>query len=160
MSVFSDAWEKLLPASAGKPEPQAVTISRARRRKAPAMHASQQEWDSTLNTAVALAQSVTGHPPSEEEQERGAVAVHYAIGAIFGVLYSVAREHLPEIGAGAGAPFGAAAFVVAQEIGTPRLGLSKAVGKYSLSMQANSLGEHVAWGVTTELTRRLLWRVL
>ncbi len=49
---------------------------------------------------------------------------------------------------------------MAQEIGTPLMGLSKPIRDYTLAMQANSLGEHVVWGVATELVRRALRRAL
>jgi hypothetical protein len=65
MSLFSAAWEKVLPASAGRPEPHTVNIAEARR--SPPMHASQQEWDSTMMTATALAHKVLHWPLTLEE---------------------------------------------------------------------------------------------
>lgn len=161
MNAFSAGWEKAMPASAGHPEGRTINIEEGRRRRRPApMHASQQEWDSTMSTASAVARKVLKRPLPEAEKERGAVAVHYAIGGAMGAGYAVMREYVPEVGAGAGAVFGAAMFVLAQEIGTPLLGLSKPLRQYSLAMQANSMGEHVVWGLTTEAVRRALRRLL
>jgi uncharacterized membrane protein YagU involved in acid resistance len=158
MSLFSAAWEKVLPASAGKPEPRKAIIAEARRSHP--MHASQQEWDSTMMTATALARKALHWPlTSERQQEQAAVALHYATGSAFGAMYGVAREYMPHGGVGSGMAFGAAAFVLAQEIGTPRTGLAP-VSAYSLPMQANSLGEHIAWGATTELLRRVVRRMM
>ncbi len=160
MSAFSAGWEKLLPASAGRPQPWTVNIGKAQQRHRPPMHASQQEWDTTLNTATAVARKLVHWPLSLRQRERAAVAVHYAVGATFGAFYSVAREYVPQVASGGGAPFGMAVFVLAQEIEMPRMGLSKPAGQYSLAMHANSLGEHVVWGITTELVGRALRRLL
>ena len=160
MTAFSAGWQKLLPASAGSPNRRTVNIAEARRHYRPPMHASQQEWDSTLNTAVALAEKVLHRPLPERQRELGAVVVHYLVGAVFGAAYGAAREVLPDAGRGVGAVFGAAVFVLAQEIGTPRMGLSKPLRDYSVAMQANSLGEHVVWGVTTDVVARGIERVL
>jgi uncharacterized membrane protein YagU involved in acid resistance len=159
MSLFSAGWEKALPASAGHPGARTISIEEGRRRRKPPMHASQQEWDSTMNAATAVAR-VLHLPLPEQQQERGAVAVHYAVGGIMGAAYGLMREFVPEVGMGAGSAFGAAVFVLAQEIGTPRVGLSKPLGEYSFTMHANSLGEHVAWGITTDLVRRAVRRAL
>jgi uncharacterized membrane protein YagU involved in acid resistance len=158
MSAFSAGWEKLMPASAGRPQGRTINVAEARQRRPAPMHASQQEWDSTMNTATAVARKVLQRRLPQTQKERGAVAVHYAIGGVMGAGYAVVREYVPAVGAGAGAVFGAAMFVLAQEIGTPLMGLSKPVRDYSPAMQANSMGEHVAWGLTTETVRRALRR--
>ncbi len=160
MSAFSAGWEKVLPASAGRPQPHTASMAEARQQRTPPMHASQQEWDTTLNTATVVARTIVHGPLSVSQQERGAVAVHYAVGAAMGALYAIAREYVPQLAAGEGAPFGAAVFLIAQEFEMPRMGLSKPAGQYSVAMHANSLGEHVVWGIATELVRRALWGLL
>jgi putative membrane protein len=160
MSQFSGVWERLFPASAGRPRGVAGLRPVAAETRRRLMHASQQEWDSTLNTAGGLARNVLDRPLTQKQRERGAVAVHYAVGAAAGAGYAVLHDFFPEAGLGAGALFGAGLWLLAEEIGMPVLHLSAWPRQYSAAMQVNSLGEHVAYGMTTELLRRALRRRL
>jgi len=163
MNCFSAAWER---STGQSPPPHS------------GMHASRQEWDTTLNTATVVARYVLHRRLREQQRERGAVAVHYAVAASMGAGYAVLRELLPNTGGwptlvapggarperqrrgatgwgsvSVGAAFGAALWLGAQEIGMPLLHLSGWPRQYSLLEQAQSFGEHLAYGVTTELVR-------
>ncbi len=124
------------------------------------MHASPQEWDSTLNTATTLARHVLRHPLRDDRRELGAVAVHYGTGASMGAGYAVLREFLPSAALGSGVVFGALLWLCAQEIAMPLLHLSGSPRQYSFAAQAQSLGEHLAYGISTELVRRALQEAL
>ena len=139
MSGFSALWEH---ADGGTPVPGQL------------MHASRQEWDSTTNAAQAVARRLHTTPLSAGQRVRGAVAVHYAIAAAMGAAYGVWREAFPRTRLGAGSAFGAALWLSAQEIGMPLMHLSGSPRQYSLREQAQSLGEHVAYGITVEMAAR------
>lgn len=158
MSQFSRLWASAYPASVGSPEKHKVLNFAAARGRLgrPLMYASQQEWDSTLNAATAVLLRLLHRPLSEPQRERGAVAVHYAVGATVGAAYAAVREYMPEAGAASGAAFGAAVWLVFEETGMPLLGWTRPPRQYSLAEHANAFGEHIAFGVTTETVRRLL----
>lgn len=159
MSEFSRLWERAFPRSAGAPgrNHKVADIEVARQQL---MHASQPEWDSTMNAATALARDIFRQPLTFQQRERGAVAIHYAAGATMAAAFAVIREFLPEAAASSGAAFGIAVWLLAQEIGMPLLGWAPGPRGYSVGQHANSLGEHVAYGVTTELVRRVLRKAL
>ncbi len=123
------------------------------------MYASQQEWDSTLHAATAVAMRVLRRRLTEQQRESGAVTIHYGIGATAGAAYAVLREIMPQAGAACGAAFGATMWLVFEETGMPLLGWTRPARQYSLAEHANSLGEHVAYGVATELVRRAVRRL-
>jgi uncharacterized membrane protein YagU involved in acid resistance len=59
--------------------------------------------------------------------------VHYAFGAATGGLYGAVAEFAPEVTTAADLPFGAAFWLVADEIAVPLLGLSKGPKEYPVS---------------------------
>ena len=61
---------------------------------------------------------------------------------------------------GAGIPFGAAFWLLADEISVPLLGLSKGPTEYPVSTHAYALASHLVYGVTAEMSRRALRQVL
>lgn len=82
--------------------------------------------------------------------------VHLAFGAANGLLYAMAAELDPRVTAGAGAPFGAAVWVVADEGVVPALGLSRGPREVSAGLLAYGLLSHFVFGMTTECVRRAL----
>jgi len=84
----------------------------------------------------------------------GGAMVHYAVGAAAGALYGTTAYCIPSIGILRGVPFGIAIWLLGNEMIMPALGLTEKLSKYSLLMQANALGEHLAYGFTTDLLYR------
>ncbi len=70
------------------------------------------------------------------------------------LIYGVAAEIAPISTVGAGLPFGAAVWLVADDIVVPALGLSKPITEFSLSTHAYALSSHLVYGLTTDLVRR------
>ena len=97
---------------------------------------------------------------SAGEKDAGGVALHYAFGAATGAAYGAAAEVLPSVTAGAGFPFGAAVWLAADEVVTPALGLSKKATEYSLGTHAYALASHFVYGLTAEIARRAVRRIL
>lgn len=112
--------------------------------------------DATERVAAIVAEKVFDRRLTEEEKESAGTAVHYAFGAATGAIYGAAAELASQVTAGAGAPFGAAVWLAADEGLVPALGLSKSPTDYPLSTHAYALASHFVYGLTTELVRRVV----
>ena len=115
---------------------------------------------STVKAAEAVSEAVFDHKLTNSEKEPAGAAVHYAIGATSGFIYGIAAEMLPVATVGLGLPFGAAVWVAADDVAVPALGLSKPLTEYPLSTHAYALSSHLVYGLTTDLVRRAVLRVL
>ena len=116
--------------------------------------------DATVETAKVISRNVFGHELQEREKETAGAAVHYAFGTVTGGLYGALAEVSPAVTMGAGVPFGAAFWLIADEVTVPLLGLSKGPTEYPVSTHAYALASHLVYGVTAELSRRALRQVL
>jgi hypothetical protein len=84
-----------------------------------------------------------------------AAVVHYAIAGSTGVLYALAFRTGTLKSRWAGAFFGTGMWLVGNELLLPGLGIVEC-GDYDAIKQANALGEHLAYGLTTDLICRKL----
>ena len=116
--------------------------------------------DATVKTAKAISEHVFGHTLKESEKHAAGAAVHYAFGTATGGLYGALAELAPEVTTGAGIPFGAVFWAVADETAVPLLGLSKGPTEYPISTHVYALASHLVYGVTTEATRRVVRDIL
>ena len=116
--------------------------------------------DATVETAKVISRNVFGHELQESEKESAGAAVHYAFGTVTGGLYGALAEVSPQVTMGAGVPFGAAFWLIADEVAVPVLGLSKGPTEYPVSTHAYALASHLVYGLTAELSRRALRQVL
>lgn len=116
--------------------------------------------DATVETAKVISRNVFGHELQESEKEPAGAAVHYAFGTVTGGLYGALAEVSPQVTMGAGVPFGAAFWLIADEVTVPLLGLSKGPTEYPVSTHAYAMASHLVYGVTAELSRRALRQVL
>lgn len=110
----------------------------------------------TIQAAEAVSRDVFGHEPTEREKQVGGSALHYGFGAAVGALYGLAAEVRPRTAAAAGLPFGAAVWLVADEIGVPLAGLADKPTHYPLSRHAAALASHLVFGLSVEGVRRAL----
>jgi len=111
-------------------------------------------------TANVISAKVFDHAMTSKEKHRGGAVAHYLMGAASGALYGVGAELVPQVSVGAGVPFGAAVWLVADEVMVPALGLSKSADEYPLSKHAYALSSHLVYGLTTDLVRRALLKVM
>lgn len=116
--------------------------------------------DATVKTARAISEGVFGHELKESEKKTAGAVVHYAFGTASGGLYGAMAEMAPQVTTGAGIPFGAAFWVLADETVVPLLGLAKGPTEYPLSTHAYSLASHLVYGLTAEMSRRAVRQVL
>ena len=84
--------------------------------------------------------------------------MQYGVGGLAAAAYALAAQPYPTLRAGSGTSFGFAFWLLGDELAMPWLGLNAPRSHYSLPMQLNSLGEHLAYGVTAEQVRRALQR--
>lgn len=125
----------------------------------------EQGKDEEQDTAPArLAQAISvyvfNHELTESEKEMAGTALHYAMGATSGALYGAIAEVIPEATTGAGLPFGAAVWAIADEGIVPAAGLSKSPAEYPLSIHLYAFTSHLVFGLTTELVRRAVRKAL
>lgn len=119
----------------------------------------EQQDDATVETAKVISKAF-GHELEESEKENAGAAVHYAFGAMTGVLYGAMAEVTPQVTAGVGVPFGAVFWLVADEVAVPLLGLAKGPTQYPVSTHVYSLASHLVYGMTAEVSRRAVRQVL
>jgi hypothetical protein len=116
--------------------------------------------DATVEVAKIVSREVLGHELQESEKKPAGAAVHYAFGTMSGGLYGALAEVTPQVTTGAGVPFGAAFWLLADEISMPLLGLSKGPTEYPVSTHAYALASHLVYGATAVLSRRAIRNVL
>ncbi len=116
--------------------------------------------DAPARLANAIAVAALDHELTEREKEAAGTAFHYAMGATSGALYGAVAEIIPGVKAGAGLPFGAAVWVIADEGIVPALGLSKPATEYPISIHAYAFTSHLIFGLTTEVVRRAMRSVM
>jgi putative membrane protein len=116
--------------------------------------------DATVETAKVISEHVFGHELQESEKKPAGAAVHYAFGTASGGLYGALAEVSPAVTSGAGLPFGAVFWLLADEISVPLLGLAKAPTEYPVSTHVYAFASHLVYGVSAELSRRAVRKVL
>lgn len=158
MNQFQSVWTHL----AGDDEKPHGTQSMqpAEGSKGHEAHDIREQDDATVETAKVISKNVFGHELQESEKKPAGAAVHYAFGTVSGGVYGALAEVSPQVTMGAGIPFGAAFWLLADEITVPALGLSKGPTEYPVSTHAYGLASHLVYGLTAELSRRALRQVL
>jgi len=116
--------------------------------------------DATVRAADRLSRGLFHHGLGKREKEVAGPALHYGFGALTGAVYGALAELTPGVTLGAGAPFGAAVWLAADEITVPALRLSGPPWEYPPMVHARALGAHLVYGLATEGLRRLVRRVL
>lgn len=112
------------------------------------------EDDATERLANAISVGVLERELTEREKDAAGTVFHYAMGLTSGAIYGALAEFAPAAKSGAGAPFGAAVWLVADEGLVPAAGLSKSAAEYPLSIHAYSFASHLVFGLTAETVRR------
>jgi hypothetical protein len=155
MNRFQDVWSKLAE-EFGQSEEQSSARDGGGESQQAQGGGEEQTDDATVKTASAISEGIFDHRLTKSEKKIAGPAVHYGFGTSVGGLYGAVAELAPEVTAGAGLPFGAAFWLVADETAVPLLGLSKAPTEYPLSVHAYALASHFVYGLTTEAVRRVV----
>jgi hypothetical protein len=99
---------------------------------------------------------VIHRPASPRVRKIGGSAIHFGFGAAAGAVYGAAAEVEPEVTIGAGTAFGTAVFLAADEVALPLTGLAESPRQTPLRRHAYAFVSHLAYGLATEMTRRVL----
>lgn len=152
MSEFQGLWSRVVdgyesPSSAGRHD---------------ARDWQEKSEDENANELVAqtLARWTVGRALTRDELAVAAATVHYTFGAAMGAMYGAAAESSRAARTGAGAGFGTALWVAADEIAMPVLGLSEPTHNREWDLHAQSFAAHLVFGVTTEIVRDGVRRAL
>ncbi len=120
----------------------------------------EEQEPATVKAAEMISEGVFDHELAKSERKPAGEAVHYAMGATSGAIYGVMSELVPSVAVGAGLPFGAAVWLISDDVAVPALGLSKSPTEYPLSTHAYALVSHFVYGLTTDIVRRAVRGVL
>jgi len=117
--------------------------------------------DATMKAADYLVEFATGgrHLTFEEQQKDGPI-VHYAFGALMGGIYGGLAEYSPLVRSGMGATFGSVLFGGADLLAVPGLHLSAPLSDSPPATLVTPYATHLVYGVTTELVRRIVRKIL
>lgn len=107
----------------------------------------------TVKAAEMISENAFDRELTKDEKSYAGPAMHYAMGGTSGAIYGAAAELVPMAKIGAGLPFGAAVWLVADDLIVPALGLSKPPTAYPLSIHAYALASHLVYGLATEIVR-------
>lgn len=93
---------------------------------------------------------------SPEEAEEAGRALHWMVGLTAGMGYGMLRRRLAFRSLGMGLAYGAAFFLVFDEIGNVALGLTPGLRAFPWQAHARGLAGHLVLGLGMELTLRTL----
>ncbi len=95
---------------------------------------------------------------SRREKQAWGWRFHKAFGLGGGVLYVALRRRFPAIARGNGLAFGAAFFLLVDELLMPATGLTPGPRAFAAKVHARGAVSHIAWGVAAETALRLTER--
>jgi hypothetical protein len=117
--------------------------------------------DATMKAADRITEAVTGgRHLTHEQRAAGGPVVHYAFGALAGGVYGGLAEYTDAARAGFGTTFGGLLFTSADLLGVPAFKLGGWPNEYPASSLVSPLAAHMVYGMTTELVRRVVRRML
>ena len=156
MNRFQDVWMKLAgsqSSGAGSQQQAEGHVSEQGLQRTQ-KNSDEEQDNATVKTASAISEGIFDHKLTKSEKKIAGPIVHYAFGTSVGGLYGAVAELAPEVTTGAGLPFGAAFWLVADETALPLLGLSKGPTAYPVSTHVYALASHFVYGLTAEVVRR------
>ena len=163
MNQFQSAWGKItegVERPHGAQSLQQGTPNHGVARELQERGSDDSDDNAAVRAGTAVAELITDKKLTKGEKEVAGAVAHYAMGVVSGGIYGMAAELAPGATVGAGLPFGAAIWVVADEAIVPAAGLSKAPTEYPLSIHLYALASHLVFGVSTEAVRRTVRRAL
>lgn len=148
MTQFQNAWSGVSNALKNSDSEEKGVQQRERQQPQ-----QDEKEDTTMKAAGKIAEAA-GHQLSHEQKKALGPVVHYSFGTLQGGLYGAVTELIGRPGGlFDGLIFGAALFVIADEIAVPALGFSPKPSESLLSSHLYALASHLVYGVTTEITR-------
>lgn len=105
-------------------------------------------------------QAVKDRKPDPETKNKLSEAVHWAYGVKLGAAYGFLRGRTGKGDLLGGLAFGAALWLIGDEIAVPLLGLAEGPKAYPVELHTQALGAHLVYGVVTAGTTQLVERVI
>jgi putative membrane protein len=102
--------------------------------------------------AQAIATTIRGRPLTQQQLTVAAPLAHYSFGAALGAVYGRSCADRRYLFA-RGAMFGAAVWLLADEVAMPLLRLSRPTTERSLEKHLQSFATHIVFGTAAELVR-------
>jgi hypothetical protein len=118
------------------------------------------EADATVKIAQTLSRNLFDHELTESEKKVAGPVVHYAYGTLVGGVYGGVAEMAPVVGAGFGMPFGISLWLLGDEVAIPALKFGPPPTEVSAEKHAGYLAAHLVYGITLDVTRRVMRHVL
>jgi putative membrane protein len=103
--------------------------------------------------AQAIATTIRGRPLTREELTVAAPLAHFTFGAGVGAIHGVVSRDDHEFSFARGAAFGAAVWLLADEVAMPLIGLSGPTAQRAVERHLQSFVSHLVFGTIAELVR-------
>ena len=116
--------------------------------------------DSTQKVADAVTRAATGHGLSPRGKKIGGPVVHYSFAALMGGVYGATAEYWKPVELGAGTGFATALYAGGDLAAVPALGLSGKPTAQPASSLAEYWAAHLVYGVTLDLVRRRVRKLI
>ena len=110
--------------------------------------------------AKTVYQEITGHQLRNTEAVKTMPYIHYALGALIGISYVLARDKYKEVKVLQGIPAGAAAFALTHGSTVPALHLQGEVREMPKSWWVWEFGSHLVFGFCLEQSTKLFKRLI
>jgi uncharacterized membrane protein YagU involved in acid resistance len=126
-----------------------------------AAHSSEHKnGDPKVKFAQRISRKLFDHELSDLEKKAASPAVHYGHRAVAGALYGGLAELIPGVGIGLGIPYAALLWLGEDEIALPAMGLAKSPTQAPLEKHASALATNFVFGISLDISRRILRRLL
>jgi hypothetical protein len=112
------------------------------------------ENDAATRLGTVAYRAVSGSQPSPAARSWLGRGMHYAFSASLGVCYALVARRVPALRAGYGTLYGAAVWMVADEMIVPAMGLSRGPRQLPVGVHAYALAGHLVFGATLEAVMR------
>jgi putative membrane protein len=107
-----------------------------------------------------LVNRIASRPLSETEEVVSVQAIHWGFGALVGGAYGAVAEYQPVVTGRLGANFGLTLCGMTHASTLPMMGLTESPENQPAREHASELVTHAIYGVTTEVVRRMVRKVL
>ena len=114
----------------------------------------------SVAVAERVSQQIFSHQLTRTERQIAAPIVHYGSSAVAGAMYGGLAEVMPSVGRGLGVPFSTLLWLGADQLVLPALGITKQPVEIPAETHAASISRRFIYGITLDISRRILRRTL
>ena len=114
----------------------------------------------TVKAAQKISREFFQHELTPDQKKVAGPVVHYGYGAAVGALYGGLSELLPIVGIGLGIPYATLLCLGGDAVAVPAMGFSKPPTQVPPASHASALATHFVYGITLDVSRRILRRLI